>query len=234
MLWSAPRCRSTAFLRMMHERGDFLVLHEPFSHLMDFGAADVGGRSCTDERSLINTLLSMAKRTAVFVKDTTDFRYPGVLRSERFLRDATHTFLIRHPRQAIASHYRVNPNLTCDEIGFARLREIHDAVEHVGNKPIVIDADDIVDDPSAAVLAYCRAVGIPFMPEALSWQAGVLPGWRRTLRWHAEVAVSTGIRPTEPAQIEIEDHPLLRDHYRHHLPHYTLLWKGRLRPALEP
>ena len=227
MLWSAPRCRSTAFLRMMHERGDFLVLHEPF------GAADICGTLRTDEQSLIDTLLSMAERAAVFVKDTTDFYYPGVLRSERFLRDATHTFLIRHPREAIASHYLLNPNLTCDEVGFERLREIHDAVERAGNTPIVIDADDIVHDPRAAVFAYCRAVGIPFLPQALSWQPEVLAAWRRTLRWHADVAASTGIRPTEPVQIEVEEHPLLRRHYRHHLPHYTRLWESRLRPARE-
>jgi hypothetical protein len=29
MLWSAPRSRSTAFYRMMIERGDFTAVHEP-------------------------------------------------------------------------------------------------------------------------------------------------------------------------------------------------------------
>src|SRR5437763_104256 len=43
-LWSAPRCRSTAFLRMMVERGDFTVLHEPCSQLKNFGCAYVADR----------------------------------------------------------------------------------------------------------------------------------------------------------------------------------------------
>jgi len=30
MLWSAPRSRSTAFYRMMIERGDFTGVHEPW------------------------------------------------------------------------------------------------------------------------------------------------------------------------------------------------------------
>lgn len=47
MLWSAPRSRSTAFFRMMAERGDFTVVHEPFSYLAEFGYADVAGSPTT-------------------------------------------------------------------------------------------------------------------------------------------------------------------------------------------
>jgi hypothetical protein len=43
MLWSAPRSRSTAFYRMMIERGDFTGVREPFSRVEVFGAADRGG-----------------------------------------------------------------------------------------------------------------------------------------------------------------------------------------------
>ena len=43
-LWSAPRCRSTAFERMMMERGDRVVVHEPFSRVVDFGTVEVGDR----------------------------------------------------------------------------------------------------------------------------------------------------------------------------------------------
>ena len=43
MLWSAPRARSTAFFRMMIERGDFTGVHEPFSYLAEFGYAEAGG-----------------------------------------------------------------------------------------------------------------------------------------------------------------------------------------------
>ena len=43
MLWSAPRSRSTAFFRMMIERGDFTGVHEPFSYLAEFGYAEAGG-----------------------------------------------------------------------------------------------------------------------------------------------------------------------------------------------
>lgn len=32
-LWTHPRSVSTAFERVMMERGDFKILHEPFSYL---------------------------------------------------------------------------------------------------------------------------------------------------------------------------------------------------------
>jgi hypothetical protein len=47
MLWGTPRSRSTAFFRMMAERGDFTVVHEPFSYLAEFGYADVAGERVT-------------------------------------------------------------------------------------------------------------------------------------------------------------------------------------------
>ncbi|HEX4431508.1 MAG TPA: hypothetical protein VHZ96_19725 [Frankiaceae bacterium] len=52
MLWSAPRSRSTAFFRMMAERGDFTVVHEPFSYLAELGYADVAGERITSAAGL--------------------------------------------------------------------------------------------------------------------------------------------------------------------------------------
>ena len=78
MLWSAPRSRSTAFFRMMAERGDFTVVHEPFSYLVMYGHADVGGTRVRPGPDLINVLLEFPRQ--VFVKETTGVRYPGFLR----------------------------------------------------------------------------------------------------------------------------------------------------------
>lgn len=230
VVWSPPRCRSTAFLRMMHERGDFQVVHEPFSHLMDFGSAEFAGGVYSTERALMDALLALAERTPVFVKDTTDFSYPGLLRADDFLRSATHAFIIRHPRETIGSHYRLNPALTRDEIGFARAREIYDAVVRAGQHPVVLDADDLVNHPEAMVRGYCEAVGIEFRPEALSWRPEVLPAWQRTLRWHTAVAASTGFTRSDGDQpVDVDDHKVLSAYYRYHLPHYEFLRDRRLR-----
>jgi hypothetical protein len=79
VLWSAPRCRSTAFFQMMAERGDFQLLHEPFSYLAEFGRTEVDGSVVRSERELLAAIRAMAARGPLFIKDTTDERYPEVL-----------------------------------------------------------------------------------------------------------------------------------------------------------
>ncbi|MFJ7130627.1 sulfotransferase family protein [Streptomyces sp. NPDC098101] len=234
VLWSAPRCRSTVFSRSVAARGDFLVLHEPFSHLADFGREEVEGVECRTEAEVIARLLELARDRQVFVKDTTDFRYPGVLADERFLRGARHTFIVRDPGEAIASHYGLNPELGRDEVGFAWLREIHDRVlEATGAAPPVVDAADLVAAPAETLRAYCAAIGVPFLEHALSWSPGGLPGWEKTARWHSDASgsgtISAAVSSRPP--LDVPGHPVLGPYYRHHLPHYAYLRERRLRVA---
>jgi hypothetical protein len=216
---------------MMAERGDRLVVHEPFSHVADFGAAEVDGRVVRSERELIDALRELAAERPVFFKDTTDFHYPELLRDTRFLREATHTFMIREPKAAIASHYRLNPELGRDEIGFAWLHEIYAAVrEATGVEPVVVDGDDLVATPEPVVQAYCARVGIPYVPEALQWEPKVLPSWRRTARWHTSVSGSSGFEPPRAdGAVDVEAHPRLRAFLAYHRPYYERLHARRLR-----
>ena len=230
-LWSAPRSRSTAFARMMAERHDHLVVHEPFSHVADFGKADVAGRTVHSESELITALRELSERTPVFFKDTTDFHYPLLVASE-FLAEAEHTFIIRDPREIVASHYALNPDLTRDEIGVARLGEIHDAVaERTGRAPVVVDSDDLLANPEATVRAYCAAVGIDFRPEALTWQPGVREEWRSTSAWHESTSRTSGFTRVASSYADTADNnALLAGFAAYHLPYYLAL-KARRMPV---
>jgi hypothetical protein len=216
---------------MMAERGDRLVVHEPFSHVADFGAAEVDGRAVRSERDLIDALRELAAERPVFFKDTTDFHYPELLADGDFLREATHAFMIRDPEAAIASHYRLNPELGRDEIGFAWLYEIYAAVEEAtGTQPVVIDGDDLVAAPEAVVREYCAQVGIPYVPEALQWKPKALPSWQRTARWHTSVSESSGFEPPRSdGAVDVESHPRLGAYLRYHRPYYERLYARRLR-----
>ncbi|ROQ69478.1 hypothetical protein EDD93_3979 [Streptomyces sp. 840.1] len=228
-LWSAPRCRSTAFMRMMAERGDFLVVHEPFSHLADFGVAEAGPLRAHSEAELIAALRELSEQRPVFFKDTTDFHYPGLLADSAFLAEATHTFIIRHPREAIASHFALNPSLGRDEIGFARLAEIYDAVEATGREPVVVDSGLLMERPADTVAAYCAGVGIAYREEALSWQPGMREEWRRTQRWHESTSRTDGFhKEASPYGTTPDNDETLAEYLRFHLPFYEKLLSRRM------
>jgi hypothetical protein len=65
-LWSVPRARSTAFLRMMAERGDLTVVHEPFSRITFFGTVAVAGRTCKSATDVMRALQELADERPVF------------------------------------------------------------------------------------------------------------------------------------------------------------------------
>jgi hypothetical protein len=217
---------------MMMERQDRVVVHEPFSQVVDFGEVAVGGRIARTEYDVIAALRAIAAERPVFFKDTTDFHYPGLLADQTFLTTATHTFIIRHPVEAIASHHVLNPSLGRDEIGFAWLHEIFTAVGiATGTMPVVIDSDDLLDRPIETVRAYCSAVDIPFLPEALNWQPGMRSEWQATSRWHESTSTKSGFaREAAGAPASIADNPVLQAYLEYHLPYYEQLRAVALRP----
>ena len=205
MLWSAPRSRSTAFFRMMAERGDFTVVHEPFSYLAEFGYTDVARTRVTSAAGLLAVLPDLGSRGHVFAKETTGRRYPEVLGSPEFLAGAVHTFLIRHPRETIASYHAMNPSAPAEKIGFESLHEIFAAVSALnGRSPVVFDAGDLMRRPAdvAASAGFAASAG-----------SGASGGSGGTASRRA---------------LDVERHPVLGAYLRHHLPYYEMLHARRL------
>lgn len=235
MLWSAPRSRSTAFFRMMAERGDFTVVHEPFSYLVMHGHADVGGTRVRSGPDLLRALVELPGQ--VFAKETTGARYPEFLATPEFLAmsefldGVTHTFLIRDPRETIPSYLKLEPDAKVERIGLELLHEIYTAVaERTGRQPVVVDAADLVRDPEGTVKAYCAATGIPFVREALSWQPAQRPEWQPSRRWHESAAASTGFGAVSSEPATMPDAVAAR-YMPRHLPCYEALHARRLTPA---
>jgi hypothetical protein len=231
MLWSAPRSRSTAFFRMMTQRGDVTAVHEPFSYLAEFGHADIGGTRVTAVPALIAALRSLARQRPVFAKETSGHRYPEVLAQRQFLaRDAQHTFLIRHPREAIASYRAVQPDAALSQMGFESLHEVFTEVaQATGRTPVVLDSADLVAHPAATVRAYCARVGLDFRPGALTWPPADRPEWQLSRDWHTEVAASSGFTDTTGRhRTEVAQDPVLSRYLDYHLPFYQQLYQHRL------
>ena len=235
-LWSPPRARSTAFFRSMVERGDMLAVHEPFSDVTGLGETDVDGQPFESSTELLRWFRDHTSAINVFVKDTPNDRLRYLLDDAYLLREAKHAFLIRRPDQVAASFYAIEQNMRIDSIGLEFLHTLFTAVvEAGGHQPVVVDSDDLVDRPEATMAAYCAAVGLPFIPEALSWEPGERHEWRRSARWHADAAASSGFERRERRyEHTVVTSPELARFAAHHQPFYDRLAEHRLHVPIDP
>ncbi len=230
-LWSAPRARSTAFFRSMVERGDLLALHEPLEGVTYFGETHVGQQLFRSATSLLAWLRDETAARRVFLKETTDHEVLALVRGDRrFLAEARHAFLIRRPEEIAASLHAMKPDLRIDEIGLEALCELHAAVTDAGGeRPVVIDSDDLVSRPAATMAAYCAAVELPFLAHALTWQPGERVEWQRSARWHVEASASSGFEQRQQRYAHtVETSDELARFAAHHLPYYEQLHAQRL------
>jgi hypothetical protein len=224
-LWAHPRSRSTALERMMMERGDVTVLHEPLVSLLDDGAVSIpDGPVLHSVADMVGYAKSLPG--TVFVKDTTEHRYTDHLTPE-LARGITHTFVVREPAAAIASHVAVKPDASCSDIGYEYQYLLFElAWEVAGRPPVVVDADQLARHPALVVAAYCAALGLPYKPEAMRWEAGDRPEWQRTRKWHVAAGRSTGFVTGPPREVRLDGH--LRDYYAHHRPFYDRMVRHAL------
>jgi hypothetical protein len=216
-LWAHPRSRSTALERMMMERGDVTVLHEPLVSLLDDGRVSIPDGPVLDSvAGVVEYARSLPGN--VFVKDTTEHRYTDHLTPE-LAAGITHTFVVREPSAAIASHVAVKTDAACSDIGYEYQYLIFELAWRLdGRPPVVIDSDLLVQRPAEVVSAYCAAIGLPYKADALRWQAGDRPEWQRTSKWHVAAGRSTGFVAEPPREVRLDGH--LRDYYAHHRPYY--------------
>ena len=239
-LWCHPRSMSSALERAMLERGDMTTLHEPFLYLYYVHDArkrlphlDVDPRRPVSYEAIRAAILGTARGGPVFVKDMCYYVVDHIHDDVEFIRRMTSTFLVRDPALSIPSYYRLDPGVTLEEIGCeAQYRCFERFAEVTGRTPVVIDAADLAENPAGTMHAYCRALELPFLPEALKWDAKLPDAWRDVGGWHADLAGSTGIaRRRSPDGPGLDAAPHLRDFHEHHLPFYRKLCAHRLAPA---
>ncbi|MEM9433888.1 MAG: sulfotransferase family protein [Pseudomonadota bacterium] len=239
-LWAVPRSTSTAFEWMMRQRGDLACLHEPFGEAWYQGEDPLWPRFAPGEKttpglsieSVWREIQSMAFEKPVFLKDFP--HYINHMWTPDFLSQFTHAFLIRDPAKTISSVYDKWPDFDELEVGFPEQRALFDLLTALtGSPPPVIDSDDLLEDPHTMVAAFCEAVDIPFMPEALSWEPGADTAqysWWDGGSFHANLRASTGLTPQPRKYIEVDKAPeRVKRVHRRMKPHYDHLYQHRIR-----
>ena len=235
-MWSGPRNISTAMMRSWGNRGDTFVSDEPFyayylkatglDHPLAREIIETGG---TDWREVAARLTGDVPqgKPVFYQKQMTHHLLPEVDRE--WLARVTNCFLIRDPREVIASYLKKNYEPTALDVGFPQQLEIFEWVRaHCGTTPPVVDARDVLEDPRRTLGRLCDALGIPFTDRMLSWE----PGYRDTdgiwaPHWYTEVVASTSFQPYRPRSDEVPQH--LRNVHDECRACYDRLYEHRLR-----
>jgi len=240
-LWAVPRSTSTAFEWMMRQRGDLDCLHEPFGEAWYQGEDPLWPRFRDGEKttpgltidSVWLDILERARKGPVFLKD-----FPHYINhwwTPEILGRMTHAFLIRDPAKTITSVFAKWPDFDELEIGNPEQRALFDLLSALtGQRPPVIDSDDLLENPAAMTEAFCNAVGLPFLEHALTWEPGSDTSdysWWDGGSFHENLKNSTGLRPQTRRYVSLEDAPeRVRRVHRRMRPHYDHLYVHRLTP----
>jgi len=235
-MWSGPRNISTAMMRAFENREDCAVVDEPFyAHYLAHTGSDHPGRDVviaageTDWRCVAATLAGPAPdgRAVFYQKHMTHHMLPHI--GHDWFAAARHVFLIRDPRQVLASYLKSRPHATAEDIGVLQQAQLYDEIATLaGAAPPVLDADDFLREPEAHLRALCAWLGIEFSPRMLAWPAGprasdgVWAPW-----WYAAVLKSTGFEPWRERDVDVA--PAWRELIDACMPVYRRLYARRLR-----
>jgi hypothetical protein len=234
-MWSGPRNISTAMMRAWGNREDAFVIDEPFytyylkaTGKKHPGADEVIATGETEWRRVIAHLTGPVPngRRIFFQKQMAHHLLPEVDRE--WLGAVSNCFLIRDPREVIASYIKKREEPTLSDLGFMQQAEIFDLVRtRTKSVPPILDAKDVLENPERMLRLLCDAVGVEFIELMLSW----LPGLHETdgiwaRHWYGEVAKTTSFEPYRPREMKVSAH--LREIYDRCRECYDRLCQWRL------
>ena len=235
-MWSGPRNISTAMMRSFENRADCAVVDEPFyaAYLATTGLDhpmrdDVLAAQPQDWRAVADGLAA-ADGLVVYEKHMAHHMLPGF--GLDWVKDCRNAFLIRDPAEVLASYVAKRGEVTLEDIGVVRQREIFEReADRLGKAPPVVRGADVTADPRGTLGKLCGALGIAFDEGMLRWPAGPRDSdgvWAPA--WYDSVWRSTGFETPKR-----EAYPPLPDDLRRIAeaarPHYEALLKHRLSPG---
>ena len=227
LLWTVPRSVSTSFERMVSERGDHIVFDEPFSRSYYYGPDRRSARySETIPHSSAEEVLAEIEEAAlerpVFVKDMA--YHAAKLLGPDLLQRFDNCFLVRDPAATVRSLARRWPDFSDDESGWAHLDEAAHIADALGQPRVVLDANLLCRNTAEVVEDWCDRMGLPYDPDALTWEPGMRPEWDLWGDWHGSTARSTGFSELrDPPPPPTPDEPRLHEAYQAALPVYRRL-----------
>lgn len=177
-LISGPRNISTALMYSFAQRQDASVLDEPYYavYLLNSGAMHPGRDEVIaslphtedDVDNMINA--TSPNKKILFIKNMA--HHMEVLR-EPVKDGMISVFLIRDPRQVIASYSRVVERPVMRDIGIEYQSVLfHQLRKSASAPPLVLDSGLLLMDPGSVLRQLCSKIHIDFDEAMLSWPEG--------------------------------------------------------------
>lgn len=228
-LWSGPRNISTALMYSFAQRKDtkvfdeplyaYYLRHHPQARKYHPGAEDILEAMENDGDTVVAMMLSNSEKPVLFFKHMTHHLL-GL--DKGFMKDTVNVILTRDPRDMLSSFYKVIPNPTIDDVGYALHVELMSYFKGNSIPFIVMEARRVLENPKQCLTDLCRFAGIAFDENMLSWkpQQRVEDGiWAKY--WYHSVHQSSGFQTYKPKTDPFPKHliPLLEDC----LPYYNTL-----------
>ena len=234
-MWSGPRNISTAMMRAWENRGDTAVWDEPLYayYLKKTGIDHPGANEAiadgeTNWRKVVDQITGPVPggHPIFFQKHMTHHLLEEIDRG--WLDEVSNCFLIRDPREVVASYFRSREKAVIEDVGMVQQAEIFEYVSARSKRaPAVIDAREVLENPEGMLKLLCAAVGVGFTPRMLSWPAGPRESdgvWAKY--WYDSVIASTGFKPYERKRVRLS--PELEAIAEACDPHYRKLHDRRL------
>lgn len=216
-LWSGPRNMSTAFMYSWAQRADTQVVDEPlYGYYLDKTGIDHPGREeiirtmdCNRDRVVATMCTGHYAKPVVFFKH---MAHHMVEVDYGMMAGMHNLFFIRNPAQVLASYSAVIEHPTAADVGIEKQFELYRYALQKGYRVIVLDSGELLKNPRSVLQKLCDGLGIPFLEDMLSWQAGPRAEdgiWAKY--WYGNVHRSTGFVPQKDDDRPLAPHllPLL-------------------------
>ncbi len=192
------------------QRSDTQVVDEPF-YAMYFsktevdhpGKQDVLKAQSPDEEEVQAQIFSDRAKPVFFIKNMA--HHIEVMNNLDFLSKCVNIFLIRNPKQIIASYAQVIDKPVMRDIGIEYEWKLFDELNDP--KSIVLDSGLLIENPESVLKQVCERAGIEFQKQMLTWQAGPKSYdgvWAP--HWYANVHKSTGFEKQPTSERALLDH----------------------------
>ena len=210
-MWSGPRNLSTALMRSFGNRSDVTnVLDEPFyaSYLVSTNK-DHPMKKEVIQNQLTN-IDDVKKNCQVANKGVTYQKHMThhiIDKDYSWMNELINCFLIRNPKMVVHSFMKSWNDGGFEDIGFQQQYDIYKYVqENINDKPIIIDASKLRNDPKRVLSKFCEIVGLEWDEKMLSWSTGLKDYdgvWAK--HWYPSVLNSTSFKPESKKQINLSD-----------------------------